>query len=178
MKSGRNTGAGRLVLSMLAGAALLVAGCDLSDRDTGLEEVPPEIGAEQEQAMCDALFSSASTGALPKTAGAAIGEGGAVDAAAGRKTIDLVEFEGQLGGYVRLSIAPENLTPVFLMHAEDVPFAAVHEDGTEVDYYDSGDAVCADAEGRYLWIVGGSENHLRFGPTAATSVDIVIEVVE
>lgn len=176
MRHGRNAGAARLVLAALAG--LLLVGCDPSDRDTGLEEVPPEIGAGQEQAMCDALFSSSSTGALPKTAGAAIGEGGAVDAAAGRKTINLVEFEGQMGGFVRLSINPENETAVFLMHTQDVPFAAVREDGTEVDYYDTGDAVCADAAGRYLWIVKDSENHLRFGPTAETSVDLVIEVVE
>jgi hypothetical protein len=157
-------------------ATLLLAGCGLDDRDTGLEEVPPEIGAEQEQAMCDALFSSASTGALPKTAGDAIGAGGAVDAAAGRKTINLVDYQGQKGGFIRLSINPENETPVFLMHLQDVPFAAVREDGTEVDYCDAGDAVCADVAGRFLWIVQGSENHLRFGPTSATSVDIVIEV--
>ena len=165
-------------LPALAGAALLLAGCGLGDRDTGLEEVPPEIGAEQEQAMCDRLFASSSTGALPKTAGAMIGEGGAVDATAGRKTVNLVDFEGQKGGYVRLSVSPDNESPVFLMQIQDVPFAAVHEDGTEVDYYDAGDPVCTDAEGRYLWIVRGSENHLRFGPTSATSIDIVIEVVE
>jgi hypothetical protein len=176
MKNGHGAGMARFALAALAG--LLLSGCDPSDRDTGLDDPPPEIGAEQEQSMCDNLFSGSSTGALPKTAGATIDEGGAVDAAAGRKTIDLVEFEGQMGGYVRLSIAPENLTPVFLMHAQDVPFAAVREDGTEVDYYDTGDAVCADAAGRYLWIVRDSENHLRFGPTSATSVDIVIEVVE
>lgn len=174
-KAGTTHGA---LLALVTAVALALAGCGLGDRDTGLEEEPPEIGAEQEQAMCDALFSSSSTGALPKTAGASIGEGGALDAAAGRKTINLVDFEGQKGGFVRLSINPENLTPVFLMHAQDVPFAAVHEDGTEVDYYDAGDAVCADAKGRYLWIVQDSENHLRFGPTPADSVDIVIEVVE
>jgi hypothetical protein len=176
MNNERCAGAIRFALSALAG--LLLHGCDLSDRDTGLEEVPPEIGAEQEQAMCDNLFSSSSTGSLPKTAGATIDEGGAVDAAAGRKTIDLVEFEGQMGGFVRLSIHPDNKSAVFLMHAQDVPFAAVREDGTEVDYYDAGDSVCTDAAGRYLWIVRDSENHLRFGPTSATSVDIVIEVVE
>jgi hypothetical protein len=166
-------------VALLAALLAPLPGCDFDGRDgDGLEEVPPEIGAEQEAAMCERLYSSSSTGALPKTAGAAIGEGGAVDAAAGRKTINLVDFEGQQGGYVRLSINPENETPVFLMHAQDVPFAAVHEDGTEVDYEDAKEPVCTDAEGRYLWVVKGAENHLRFGPTSASSVDLVVEVVE
>ena len=159
---------------------ILAVACGSDDEEgSGLEGGEIEVSAEREQAMCDDLNSNPSTTPLPQTAGAAIGEGGAINAASGKKIIDFVDFEGQNGGYIRLAIDPANQSPVFLLLDADVDFAAVHEDGSEVDYLESGNSseLCPEAEGRYLWIVSGSENHLRFGPTSATSVALVIETL-
>jgi len=161
-------------------AGILIASCGpTEDDESGLEGDDIHISAEHEQAMCDDLLSSPSTSPVPKTAGAAIGEGGAINAVPGKKIIEFVPFEGQNGGYIRLAIDPANQTAVFLMLDDDVGFAVVHEDGSAVDYLESGGSSeqCPEAEGRYLWIVEGSENHLRFGPTSASSVALVLETV-
>ncbi|MBW2276785.1 MAG: hypothetical protein JRF63_04790 [Deltaproteobacteria bacterium] len=161
-------------------AGILVVACGSGDDEgSGLEGGEITVSAEREQAMCDDLNSNPSTAPLPKTAGTAIGEGGAINAASGKKVIDFVDFEGHNGGYIRLAIDPANQSAVFLMLDTDVGFAAVHEDGTEVDYLESGNSseLCPETDGRYLWIVKDSENHLRFGPTSASSVDLVIETL-
>lgn len=160
---------------------LVVAACSAGEEDgSGLEGDPIHVSEEHEQAMCDDLNSNPSTAPVPKTAGAEIGEGGAINAAPGKKIIEFVSFEGQNGGYIRLALDPQNQPAVFLMLDDDVSFAAVLEDGTEVDYLEQGDSseLCPEAEGRYLWIIEDSENHLRFGPTSATQVDLVIETLD
>lgn len=164
-------------LALLAGLAL---GCESSGRDEGPGEDQITVGVEQETAMCEDLVTSSSTQPVAKTAGAEIGAGGAIDAQPGRKEILFTDFEGQLGGFIRLSINPENETPVFALLDDDVEFAAVDSSGAEVDYieHDDGSDVCDDAAGRFLWVVAGSENHLRFGPTSADSVFLVLETVD
>jgi hypothetical protein len=149
------------------------------DGGSGIEGGEIQVSAEREQAMCDDLNSNPSTAPIPKTAGAEIGDGGAINAAAGKKVIEFVDFEGQKGGFIRLAIDPANQSAVFLMLDDAVGFAAVHDDGSEVDYLESGDSseLCPEAQGRYLWIVEESENHLRFGPTSASSVALVIETL-
>jgi hypothetical protein len=164
---------------VLLAALVATAACGSGDDDSGLEQTPIAVSEERELAMCDDLNSNPSTAPIPKTAGAEIGAGGAVNGAPGKKVIEFVDFEGQSGGYIRLAIDPEKQQPVFLMLDADVGFAAVHEDGTEVDYLEQDDSseLCPEAAGRYLWVVKDSENHLRFGPTAAGSVAIVIETL-
>ncbi|MFO8072843.1 MAG: hypothetical protein R6V85_13300 [Polyangia bacterium] len=162
-----------VLASLIASAA-----CDTEDRSSGLDEGEIVVGAEQEEAMCENLSTEPSTGQVPKTAGTALGEGGAIDASSGRKTVELVEYEEQNGGYLRLSINPDDNTPVFMMLDADVPFAAVREDGTEVDEIDAGEPVCTEAAVRSLWIVSEFENHLRFGPTDLSSLHIVLETVQ
>jgi hypothetical protein len=165
-------------LLLLLGISLAACGSG-DDEAPGLDGGEIQVSAEHEQAMCDDLNSNPSTAPVPKTAGSAIGEGGAINATPGKKVIEFVDFEGQKGGYIRLAIDPANQSAVFLMLDADVGFAAVHEDGSEVDFLESGDSseLCPEAEGRYLWIVKDSENHLRFGPTSHTSVALVIETL-
>jgi hypothetical protein len=169
----------RAMSAALFVALVAAAACGGDDDDSGLEQTPIQVSEERELAMCDDLNSNPSTSQVPKTAGGAIGEGGAVNGAPGKKEIEFVDFEGQNGGFIRLAIDPAKQQPVFLMLDADVGFAAVHEDGSEVDYLEAGASsdLCPEAEGRYLWVVKDSENHLRFGPTAAGSVAIVIETL-
>jgi len=167
-----------ITTALLSG--IFIAACGAGDDEgSGLEGGEIQVSAEREQSMCDDLNSNPSTAPIPKTAGASIGEGGAINAAPGKKVIEFVDFEGQSGGYIRLAIDPANHSAVFLMLDADVGFAAVLDDGSEVDYLESGTSseICPEAEGRYLWIVKDSENHLRFGPTAATQVALVIETL-
>ena len=166
---------GLLVLGL---TSLLATACALDERSNGLEDVPITVSEQQEQTMCEQLAGGSSTGQLPKTAGTDIGEGGAIDATSGLKTIELVEFGGQLGGFVRLSVSPDSQTAVFAMLADDVPFTPITEDGVEVDLLDPGETVCSDAAGRFLWVVADSENHLRFGPTELDTVRLVLETVD
>ena len=170
---------GSLALVMIVAAALSL-GCGDSGRDGDDDEYQIEVSAEQESEMCDDLVTASSTSPVPKTAGAEIGAGGAIDAQPGRKEILLTDFEGELGGYIRLSINPDNETPVFLLFDTDLPFAAVDSGGAEVDYveHSDGSSLCEDAAGRYLWVVTGSENHLRFGPTDEESLFLVLETVD
>jgi hypothetical protein len=180
MTSANRITAGGLTTASLLAAALTVACGGNDDDGSGLEEVPIEVSATQEQSMCDDLNSNPSTAPLPKVAGAAINEGDAIAGQPGKKVIDFVDFQGQHGGYIRLAIDPDKHTPVFLMLEQDVGFAAVYEDNSEVTYIESGSSseLCPEAAGRYLWKVEGGENHLRFGPTAASSVDLVFETVD
>jgi len=168
-------------IQILAVAAALpvLFGCGGGDRE-GDETVDVEVTADQELAMCDDLTASVSTGQIPKTAGATMDSCGAIDAQPGRKTVEFVDFEGQNGGYLRLTVSPEAEPPVFLLMSKEVPLEVVREDGEEVDFLEEGDSsdLCEEAGGRYLWVVAESANYLRFGPTEFTTLQFVIEPVD
>ncbi len=153
---------------------LLFAACDAgSSREI-------DVTPAQEQAMCDILSSDPSTGPVPKQAAAAIAGAPGLSAAATKMPVELTDFQGGKGGYVRLTLDPANETPVFLMFDESVPFAVVREDGSTVSFFEEAEEseLCDAARGRYSWFVEKSVNYLVFGPTEATSLDLVLETVD
>jgi hypothetical protein len=158
-----------------------LAACGEDERGRGAGEPGDiQVSADQEQAMCDMLIATVGTGPVPITAGADMESAPGIDAQPGKKPVTLTDFEGQNGGYLRLSIDPANNTPVFIMFDDPMPFEVVREDGEVVDFDDAaeGSDLCDAAAGRYTWWVSVSENYLLFGPTEQLNFDLVLEVVD
>jgi hypothetical protein len=169
-----------VILMFLCALAAASAGCDGDARDGGDAGADIGVGAAQEQAMCDVLSATVGTGPIPVQASADLAGAPGMSAQPGKKPVTLTAFEGQNGGYVRLTLEPALATPVLLMLDEAIPFAAVREDGAAVDLHDAADGseLCPIAGGRYTWFVSGSTNYLRFGPTEHVSFNVVLEPVD
>jgi hypothetical protein len=171
------TAAIRTISSLVLATGL--SACDLDSRGDNTA-ADFDVSAEQEQSMCDILTATVGTGPVPALAGADMESASAISAQPGKKPITLTDFEGQHGGYVRLSIDPASYTPVFLMFDDAMPFEVVREDGEAVDFHDAADSsdLCPAAGGRYTWAVSESTNYLVFGPTDNVNFDLVLETID
>lgn len=171
------TAAIRTISSFVLATGLAACGEDTRGND-GATDI--EVSAEQEQSMCDILTEPVGTGPIPALAGADMESASAINAQPGRKPITLTDFDGQHGGYVRLSIDPTSYTPVFLMFDEAMPFEVVREDGEVVEFHEAADSsdLCPAAGGRYAWSVHESPNYLVFGPTDNVDFYLVLETVD
>ena len=160
--------------------AMGLAACGADERGGAGEPADIEVTADQEQAMCDVLTTTVGTGPIPVTTSADMESAPGIDAQPGKKPVTLTDFEGQNGGYLRLSIDPANNTPVFIMFDDPMPFEVVREDGEVVDFDDAaeGSDLCAAAGGRYTWFVSSSTNYLAFGPTENVNFDLMLETVD
>jgi hypothetical protein len=167
-------------LAACAGGADAVGGVDGGGGDGGGADPTIEVGAEQEEAMCDLLMGEPGTVPAPLYAGADPASAPALDVEPGKKPIHLTDFEGQNGGYLRLTLDPALGEPVLLMHEDAMPFAVELEDGSAVEPFEAGagSELCPGAGGRYTWFVSGGANYLVFGPTENVNFDLVIEIVE
>jgi hypothetical protein len=139
-----------------------------------------DVSAEQEEAMCDVLTSEPGTVPASIYAGADMESAPSLDVGPGKKLIHLIAFEGENGGYLRLTLDPALEAPVILMFEDAMPLAVVREDGSTVDFFEAaeGSDLCAAAGGRYTWFVSGSTNYLAFGPTENVNFDLVLETVD
>jgi hypothetical protein len=139
-----------------------------------------EVSAAQEQAMCDLLAADPGTLPAPLYAGPDMESAPPLDVGPGKKPIHLTDFEGQNGGYLRLTLDPAADAPVILMFEDAMPLEVVREDGSIVDFFEAaeGSDLCAAAGGRYTWFVSGSANYLVFGPTENVNFDLVLETVD
>jgi len=169
-----------LVISFWALAACLAA-CGSGGRGDDDANAPDiDVTAEQEQAMCDLLNTDVGTTPATANAGADMESAPGINAQPGKKPIHLTDFEGQKGGYLRLTIDPALSSPVLLMFEDVMPFQVVREDGEAVDLHDAAESseLCPAAGGRYTWFVSGSTNYLVFGPTDNVNFDLVLETVD
>jgi hypothetical protein len=148
--------------------------------DGGNAAATIEVSAEQEQAMCDLLASDPGTLPAPLYAGADVESAPALDVGPGKKPIHLTDFEGQNGGYLRLTLDPALDASVILMFEDAMPLEVVLGDGSIVEFFEAaeGSDVCAAAGGRYTWFVSGGANYLKFGPTENVNFDLVLETVD
>jgi hypothetical protein len=165
------------IFSWAFAVGLAACGDDSRGNNTAADIV---VSAEQEQSMCDILTATVGTGPVPALAGADMESASAINAQPGKKPITLTDFEGQHGGYVRLSIDPASYTPVILMFDDSMPFEVVREDGEVVDFHEAADSsdLCPAAGGRYTWSVHESTNYLVFGPTDHVNFDLVLETID
>ena len=148
----------------------------------GDEGAPPaiDVGAEQEEAMCEILAAGYGTGPVPVDAAAELADAPGISAVPGRRPVVLADLGSDWGGYLRLSVDPANESPVILMFDEPMQFAAVLEDGSPVDLVDAtaGSELCPEAAGRYTWYVAGGENYLEFSGADNPTFNLVLEVVD
>jgi hypothetical protein len=168
---------GTKIFSVSASGFLLAAALAACD-DGSAREI--DVSAEQEASMCDVLAGSASTGPVPKQASADEAQAPNLSAQGIKQQVELTEFEGAYGGYLKLTIDPAAETPVFLLLDEAVPLEIVRADGSSAPFFEGAEesALCDEAGGRYSWFVSKSVNYLLFGPTDVTSLDLVLETVD